>query len=82
MATDAKTGQPIFHGATRGGLRNVGSYQVSGHPFITGSIINANEQHTIEFPYVTKKVTVGKPSRRSAAGHLYFFRFTRRFYGV
>lgn len=58
MATDAKTGQPIFHGATRSGLRNVGSYQVSGHPFITGSIINANEQHTIEFPYVTKKVTV------------------------
>ncbi len=55
---DAKTGQPIFAGSTRSGLRNVGSYQVSGHPFITGSVLGANEQHTISFPYVTKKVTV------------------------
>ena len=37
MATDATTGQPIFHGSTRVGLRNVGSYLVSGHPYITGS---------------------------------------------
>jgi len=58
MATDTKTGQAIFHGATSSGLRNVGSYQVSGHPFITGSVLTANQQHTISFPYVTKKVTV------------------------
>jgi hypothetical protein len=58
MATDAKTGQPIFHGATSSGLRSVGSYQVSGHPFITGSVLTGNQQHTISFPYVTKKVTV------------------------
>ena len=58
MATDAVTGQPIFHGSTRSGLRNVGSYQVSGHPYITGSTIAANQQHTISFPYVTKSITI------------------------
>ena len=38
MATttdDATTSQPIFHSHGTG-LRNVGSYQVSGHPFVTG----------------------------------------------
>jgi len=35
--TDTITGQGIFTGAPRVGLRNVGSYMVSGHPFITGS---------------------------------------------
>ena len=42
------------------GLRNVGSYQVSGHPYITGSadMGSANTEHKIEFPYVTKDVTV------------------------
>jgi len=58
MATDTNTGQPIFHGATSSGLRNVGSYQVSGHPFITGAILASNQEHKISFPYVTKKVTV------------------------
>ena len=35
------------------GLNNVGSYQVSGHPFVTGSIILANPnptEHRIDFP--------------------------------
>ena len=42
------------------GLHNVGSYQVSGHPFITGSadMGSANTEYKIEFPYVTKNVTV------------------------
>ena len=42
------------------GLRNVGSYQVSGHPYITGStdMGSANTEHKISFPYVTKDVTV------------------------
>ena len=59
MATDTKTGQQIFHGSTASGLRNVGSYQVSGHPYITGNAFSAaNVHHHIEFPYVTKEVTV------------------------
>ena len=58
MAKDAITGQPIFHGATKSGLRNVGSYQVAGHPFLTGSTISAGAEVTVSFPYVTKTVTV------------------------
>ena len=58
MATDAKTGQPIFHGSTRVGLRNVGSYQVSGAPFVTGSTMISGQEVQISFPYVTKEVTV------------------------
>tara|TARA_R100000008_G_C3542973_1_gene145861 strand:+ start:314 stop:787 length:474 start_codon:yes stop_codon:yes gene_type:complete len=41
------------------GLHNVGSYQVSGMPWITGSTtLGHDEEHKIEFPYVTKSVTV------------------------
>jgi hypothetical protein len=41
------------------GLHNVGSYQVSGMPWITGSAtLGADEEHKIEFPYVTKSITV------------------------
>ncbi len=58
MATDANTGQPIFQGSTKSGLRNAGSYQVSGHPFVTGAIIPAATEVKIQFPYVTKKVTI------------------------
>mgnify|MGYP003129593396 CR=1 FL=1 len=42
----------------RVGLRNVGSYQISGHPFISGSTIGANKCHLIEFPYVARSITV------------------------
>ena len=58
MATDAN-GNLIFHGGHGAGLKNVGSYQVSGHPYITGSsTLGANEQQMIEFPYVSKSFTV------------------------
>tara|TARA_Y100000817_G_C16817376_1_gene527200 strand:+ start:338 stop:802 length:465 start_codon:yes stop_codon:yes gene_type:complete len=41
------------------GLRNVGSYQISGHPFITGSTdLDNNKVHMVEFPYVCKSFTV------------------------
>jgi hypothetical protein len=56
MATDANSA--IRTGGLRAGLGNVGSYQVSGHPFITGAILASDQQHKISFPYVTKKVTV------------------------
>tara|TARA_R110002020_G_scaffold26761_1_gene86583 strand:+ start:1275 stop:1793 length:519 start_codon:yes stop_codon:yes gene_type:complete len=47
------------HGFNEPGLRNVGSYQVSGHPFITGSTFSAaNKVHLIQFPYVSKSLTV------------------------
>ena len=47
-----------YKGAPKVGLRNVGSYQVSGHPFITGSSLVQNEEKLISFPYVTKSVTI------------------------
>ena len=40
------------------GLRNVGSYQVSGQPFLTGSTINTNEEVGVFFPFVTRSVTI------------------------
>jgi|TARA_R110002096_G_scaffold1500_1_gene7840 hypothetical protein len=58
MAVDAKTGQPIF-GRYNVGLHNVGSYQSSGKPFITGSAhSDANTVHMVEFPSVCKSFTV------------------------
>ena len=43
----------------RVGLRNVGSYQVSGTPFVTGSSnLDDEKVHMVEFPYVSKSVTV------------------------
>ena len=41
----------VFEGYTAG-LRNVGSYQVSGIPWITGSNLVAGRQHKIAFPSV------------------------------
>ena len=47
------------------GLNNVGSYQASGQPFLTGSNISGSEntipqgaERQIKFPFVTKSVTV------------------------
>jgi hypothetical protein len=57
MATDAKTGQPIF-GRYNTGLHNVGSYQVAGWPWITGSAIADGAEHKLQFPTVTKSVTI------------------------
>ena len=50
------------------GLRNVGSYQVSGAPWVTGSIeLDHNTVQMISFPYVTKSITVINPN--STSGH-------------
>jgi len=46
----------------KNGLHNVGSYQVSGYPFITGSDVDVsaagNGEVKVEFPTVAKSVTV------------------------
>jgi hypothetical protein len=49
------------------GLRNVGSYMVSGQPYITGSSINDGEEMKIKFPYVSKNITIRIPSPPNAA---------------
>jgi hypothetical protein len=41
------------------GINNVGSFQVSGIPYITGSESLAKDtEHTVSFPYVARSVTV------------------------
>jgi hypothetical protein len=40
------------------GLRNVGSYQISGHPYITGSTLALGEEKHVAFPFVTRDFTV------------------------
>jgi|TARA_R100000008_G_scaffold4357_1_gene2814 hypothetical protein len=57
MATDEDSKQVSYpgHGV---GLRNVGSYQVSGEPFLTGSAISTGEEVGVNFPFVTRSVTI------------------------
>ena len=57
MATDAKTGQPIF-GNYGVGLHNVGSYQASGQPWLGGGAIADTIEVKVEFPMVTKSITL------------------------
>ena len=40
------------------GLGSVGSYQIAGTPYLTGSIIGAGAEHKIQFPTVTKSILV------------------------
>ena len=42
------------------GLRNVGSYQISGHPFLTGTTGDgaAGTEVKISFPFITKNITI------------------------
>ena len=58
MAKD-QNNNVVYPGAPSVGLRNVGSYQVSGIPWATGSNnLDNGRVHMIAFPNVTKKVTV------------------------
>lgn len=40
------------------GLQNVGSYQVSGKPFVTASTVTDGSEQQIEFPEVSNNITV------------------------
>ena len=40
------------------GIHNVGSYQISGWPWITGSVISNGATRKISFPMVTKSITI------------------------
>ena len=50
------------------GLRSVGCYQVAGTPYITGSSINNGVEVKLEFPKVTKSVTVHSLSSSDGTG--------------
>ena len=51
------------------GLRNVGSYQVAGAPYLTASVINREEKQ-FSFPNVTKKIIVENTGSQDV--HLFF----------
>ena len=54
--THPNNSEYFIHGP---GISDVGSYQMSGVPFITGCAdFSAGDLRTIEFPYVTKKFTI------------------------
>tara|TARA_R110000796_G_scaffold36376_1_gene92707 strand:- start:169 stop:663 length:495 start_codon:yes stop_codon:yes gene_type:complete len=58
MATDPITQQAVF-GGPKVSLRHVGSYQISGKPFVTGSEnLDAGKIHLVEFGHVCKSFTV------------------------
>jgi len=40
------------------GMFNVGAYQISGIPYVTGNVINPGQQHAYFFPNVTKRIQV------------------------
>jgi hypothetical protein len=48
----------LFPGGPGVGLRNVGSYQVSGHPYLSGSTIAGTSTVRFPFPYVTKRIKI------------------------
>ena len=62
MATDAN-GNPVF-GRYNVGINNVGSYQVSGWPYMTGALLSdltsdgIPAEARIRFPMVAKSITV------------------------
>lgn len=46
------------HEPYEAGIGSVSSYQVSGHPYLTGSLIENGVENQIEFPFVTKTFTI------------------------
>jgi hypothetical protein len=51
------------------GLSNVGSYQVAGSPWMTGSVnLNNGVEDKIEFPKITKSITVTSVSSSDGTG--------------
>ena len=51
------------------GLGSVGSYQVAGHPYITGSAtLSDAKTHRVQFPMVARSVTVVNRTSQGASG--------------
>ena len=49
------------------GIGAVGSYQVSGVPYMTGSVITGGDTHRIQFPTVAKSVLIVNKDENGAA---------------
>ena len=55
----------------RAALRNVGSYQVSGQPYLSGALttatIHSNDEGYYAFPFVTKKIIISNEDSTNKA---------------
>jgi hypothetical protein len=49
------------------GRKNVGSYQVSGKPYVTASTVSIGEELKVEFPNITNNISVKYKNPRSSA---------------
>lgn len=58
MAITSVNGVNVQHHQYGVGLNNVGSYQVSGIPFVSGNLDSTNGIVTVTFPYVTQWVQI------------------------
>lgn len=59
MATDAKTGQPIYPGSAGSpGIRSAGAYLVGARPFIVKALLEDGKYYKVEFPFVTRAITI------------------------
>jgi len=56
MATSPDT--TAYYARQFSGLGSVGSYQVAGTPFMTGSTITGGQELEIQFPAVTRSITI------------------------
>ena len=50
--------QTVYYTRQYPGLGSVGSYQVAGTPFMTGSTITGGAEIAISFPAVTRSITI------------------------
>lgn len=59
MATDARTGQPIYAGSAGSpGIRSTGAYLIGARPFMIKAELDSGAVYKVEFPYVTRAITV------------------------
>jgi hypothetical protein len=70
MATDAKTGQPIYPGSSGSpGIRSTGAYLIGARPFLIKAELDGGKVYKVSFPYVTRAITV--ISQDAASDDLY-----------
>jgi hypothetical protein len=50
--------QTVYYTRQYAGLGSVGSYQVAGTPFMTGSTITGGAEFVVNFPAVTRSITI------------------------
>ena len=53
------------------GLRNVGSYLVSGQPYVTRRSVNKNEEIKVELPYISKNIRIKIPNPPNTATRVF-----------